>query len=271
MKGRQLREAKEQQQRAARALCACPKRDLERRAQVERDVEREAADLRARHAAERAAALAAAQDAEAAPAPAAPPPAAVQRKRDKRQRERGQRAAEALAHEQDVQRARDAATAAGPSAAEAESAALDAALAPLGLAVKEVAADGNCLFNALADQLGKAQTPQRLREAAADYIWEHEADFEGFVEVAGGGGSGRAAVHEHCERLRRPGTWGGQLELVALADALGRPIHVHAADGAVQVHGERFAAPPLRVSFHRHAFALGEHYNSVVPRLHAAP
>jgi OTU domain-containing protein 6 len=30
--------------------------------------------------------------------------------------------------------------------------------------------------------------------------------------------------------------------------------------------GEDFAGEPLRVSYHRHAYGLGEHYNSLLPK-----
>ena len=59
-------------------------------------------------------------------------------------------------------------------------------------------------------------------------------------------------------------TWGGQLEIMALAKALKRRIQVFSATMPVVVMGEEFAdAPPLRVCYHQHAFGLGEHYNSV--------
>lgn len=59
--------------------------------------------------------------------------------------------------------------------------------------------------------------------------------------------------------------WGGQPELRALASELRCCIWVHSAIGAVVKMGEAFGGPPLHVSFHRHYYSLGDHYNSVVP------
>lgn len=70
-------------------------------------------------------------------------------------------------------------------------------------------------------------------------------------------------------------SWGGQLELGALAQALKKHIIVYAASGPVIEMGKEYVneearvlgAGSIRVSFHKYAFGLGEHYNSVVPLL----
>jgi OTU domain-containing protein 6 len=54
----------------------------------------------------------------------------------------------------------------------------------------------------------------------------------------------------------------------ALSELLRTGIVVHAADFPVVEMGTAASsavAPPLRVSFHRHYYTLGAHYNSVVP------
>jgi len=60
-------------------------------------------------------------------------------------------------------------------------------------------------------------------------------------------------------------TWGGQVELMALAKVIERPIEVFSATMPRVTMGDDFAGrgPTLRVAYHRHAFGLGEHYNSV--------
>ena len=64
--------------------------------------------------------------------------------------------------------------------------------------------------------------------------------------------------------------WGGQPEIKALASALQRSITVHSADSPPMVMqgggngGE--GKEGLHVSFHRHYFGLGEHYNSLIPK-----
>jgi OTU domain-containing protein 6 len=60
--------------------------------------------------------------------------------------------------------------------------------------------------------------------------------------------------------------WGGQLELQALATGLRVPIEVFTANAPSVTMGESYVGEnggaALRVCHHRHAFGLGEHYNS---------
>ena len=80
--------------------------------------------------------------------------------------------------------------------------------------------------------------------------------------------------------MARPGVWGGHPELRALATALLTPIIVHEAGApplviapitdehlrsGIQASGPASSTSAgLQLSFHRHYYALGEHYNSVV-------
>lgn len=58
-----------------------------------------------------------------------------------------------------------------------------AQLETMGLKVREVIGDGNCLFRALADQLdGDDHSHARHRQDVVRYITEHRADFEPFIE-----------------------------------------------------------------------------------------
>lgn len=62
--------------------------------------------------------------------------------------------------------------------------------------------------------------------------------------------------------------WGGQLEIKALSECLQRPIFVYEANAPVVKMGEEFYNPhspeqPIRLTYHKHYYALGEHYNSV--------
>lgn len=156
--------------------------------------------------------------------------------------------------------------------------ALNANLLPRGLTVVPIKSDGNCLYRAVAHQLvvtgqggdaGAASAAAEegygdIRRAAAAHLREHVADFMPFVEAADEG-----AYEAYCALVEGSAEWGGEVELRALASALRVPIEVWSA-GAAQpmvVGGEHggAAAVPLRVSFHQHYYALGEHYNSVIP------
>ena len=60
--------------------------------------------------------------------------------------------------------------------------------------------------------------------------------------------------------------WGGQLEIRALCEYLHRPIHVYEANMPVLIMSEenvRSDESPIILTYHRHYYALGEHYNSV--------
>ena len=67
--------------------------------------------------------------------------------------------------------------------------AINAKVSHLQLHVKEVAADGNCMFRAIAEQLAftdplmKSPTAYKvIRRKAADYLRDHEDDFKFFLE-----------------------------------------------------------------------------------------
>jgi OTU domain-containing protein 6 len=64
--------------------------------------------------------------------------------------------------------------------------------------------------------------------------------------------------------------WGGQLELRAISSSFETCIIVYEATSPVLKMGEEFLStevPPVRLSFHKYYYALGEHYNSVVPKM----
>jgi OTU domain-containing protein 6 len=117
----------------------------------------------------------------------------------------------------------------------------------------------------------------------------HEDDFAPFCEVrhngggdgddGGGGGGGSSAggppasYAAYVDRVRSSAEWGGHVELRALSAALGRPVAVYSARSAEplrigeQPHGAIGGedAGPIRLSYHLSYYALGEHYNLVVP------
>ena len=158
----------------------------------------------------------------------------------------------------------------GPSAKYVESEAIAAQLKPKSLRIHAVAADGHCLYNAVAHQMRMSKLPsdvpptvEGLRSATADYMLANMEEFMPFVESV----DGKTDLFEgYCDNLRSEAVWGGQVEVKALAELLGSSIEVYAADMPVVVMGEKKEnGDVLRVSFHRNYLSLGEHYNSVVP------
>eukprot|EP00878_Enallax_costatus_P033948 GHUV01037539.1.p1 GENE.GHUV01037539.1~~GHUV01037539.1.p1 ORF type:complete len:139 (+),score=40.62 GHUV01037539.1:473-889(+) len=70
---------------------------------------------------------------------------------------------------------------------------------------------------------------------------------------------------QYCSTIETTAAWGGHLELQALSHALKRQIKVHAVGMATQSLGDEYAGDDkvaLEVCYLRHAFGLGEHYNS---------
>ena len=60
--------------------------------------------------------------------------------------------------------------------------ALTAQLAPLGLTLREVPGDGNCMFRALSDQLhGATDRHLEFRADVVEFMKGHREDFEPFL------------------------------------------------------------------------------------------
>ncbi|KAG7288580.1 hypothetical protein NEMBOFW57_004933 [Staphylotrichum longicolle] len=125
----------------------------------------------------------------------------------------------------------------------AERESMQAAFAARSLREHEIAPDGHCLFSAVADQLtindipliaaaaGSGTEPKVapyrvVRRAAADWIENHRAQYEGFLEEG---------VEAYVGKIRDTAEWGGELELSALANAYGVEIRVLQGGSRVEV------------------------------------
>ncbi|PIA19622.1 cysteine proteinase, partial [Coemansia reversa NRRL 1564] len=88
---------------------------------------------------------------------------------------------------------------------------LNRALKKSGLYCKDMAGDGNCLFRALADQVdGSPEMHLRHRESVCDYMLRHPDEFSPFMDET-------CPFDHYVFNMRRPGVYGGNLELVAFA------------------------------------------------------
>ena len=188
-------------------------------------------------------------------------------KRETEERERDARVAREI----------DEARAAGPSAGEAERSKLDAVLGSRGLRVKEIKADGHCLYRAIAHQLetrvpthaflnGGGSSDARedvalptyatLRALAARVMRGEPETYRPFLTPSDCGSSGEsregdggdggdgiitdAAWSRYLSDVESTAEWGGQLELQALATGLRVPVEVLTADAPPAVMGEAF-------------------------------
>ncbi len=160
----------------------------------------------------------------------------------------------------------------GPSQKQIEIEAIKKKIAPYNLRIIDISADGNCLYSAIADQMRRKyksdQDYKTIRMVCADYLKSHRADFEAFFAF-GAEGDG-VSYDAHVDLVKNSSEWGGQLEISAISHALKQPIHIYSANEEIIKMGEEYESddpsdPPLRLSFHRNYYALGNHYNSVAP------
>lgn len=132
-------------------------------------------------------------------------------------------------------------------------------LKPLGLAVLKMDADGNCLFRSVADQLcGDANEHQSYRERCCEHMLDHAEEFSLFY-VADDFESSCDSFESYVYKMRRPGTWGSQLELMALCQSYGVNAIVHQSGlPSYEMVFSPQESPCMQISYHD-----GEHFNSV--------
>ncbi|XP_069032897.1 deubiquitinase OTUD6B [Embiotoca jacksoni] len=143
-------------------------------------------------------------------------------------------------------------------------------LAQKKLQIKEISSDGHCMYRAIEDQLAQRSTPgsttsvKELRSRTAEHMRNHADDFLPFLTNPSTGDMYTTDEFEkYCSDVERTAAWGGQLELRALTQVLHLPIEVIQADSAAIKIGEEYDSEPITLVYMRHAFGLGEHYNTV--------
>lgn len=152
-------------------------------------------------------------------------------------------------------------------------------LVPIGLKIHEIKPDGHCLYRAVEHQLAlnsqksvatATYNYQELRDMVAKYMREHAADFLPFFLSDSTDADGEYSMEKfenYCKEIESTAAWGGQLELGALTHVLKKHIMIYSGSFPdVQMGKEYMSAenPTILLSYHRHAYGLGEHYNSVV-------
>ncbi|XP_018124021.1 OTU domain-containing protein 6B isoform X1 [Xenopus laevis] len=135
------------------------------------------------------------------------------------------------------------------------------------LQIRQIPSDGHCMYKAIEHQLnerGNAFTVANFRSQTADYMQNHAEDFLPFLTNSSTGGM---YTHEeflkYCTDIVNTPAWGGQLELRALSHILKTPIEVIQAESSPIVIGEEYSNKSITLVYMRHAYGLGEHYNSV--------
>merc|ERR1712136_614591 len=129
-------------------------------------------------------------------------------------------------------------------------------LATLGLKLRDIPGDGNCLFRALGDQLdGNNRRHHYHRSETVKYMIENRNDFEPFVEDD-------CSFHDHVRKLSLDGTYAGNDSIVAFARNNAVNVVIHQLNAPMWtingVDGGRVPTRQLHIAYHN-----GDHYSSV--------
>jgi len=125
-------------------------------------------------------------------------------------------------------------------------------LSVLGLTLRDIQGDGNCLFRALGDQLdGHPYSHMKHRMDTVRYMIAHRGDFEPFIDMP---------FNRYMDNLSRLGTYAGQDALVAFARLHRVSIMIHQLNSPLWLieGGGGGCDGELHLSYHN-----GEHYSSV--------
>jgi len=191
----------------------------------------------------------------------------------KAQKRREKKAQEEKARELAIEMERARLRESGPSKKEIEEDAMTRALEAQNLKLREVKADGHCLYRAVAEQVAEMREESRYGEVrimCANEMLKNREEYEAFVEVEEAG-----SFEKYCEKVESTAEWGGHVEMLAIARALKRNVEVFEVrpGGVVEkmvVEGVGSSgsggeeALPLRVAFMKESYTLGEHYDAVV-------
>ena len=145
---------------------------------------------------------------------------------------------------------------------------------------------GNCLFNALSDQLyGHQNEHAAIRSRVIEYMREHADYYKQFIDVNPGGGIRRnpkrknagsysspasfeapssadidRVFENHLSCMARGGTYGDNMEIVAFSSAMGYDVKIYQRDYAFMVSGSN--GETNRKVAHI-AYHTWEHYSSI--------
>lgn len=191
----------------------------------------------------------------------------AQRRREQRAREEAEREARIAAELAEL----------GETEREAEEKELQLLLSPHGLGIKDIPPDGHCLYRSIEDQLeqhgikSESSSFLSLRQLAADHLREHADHFRHFVidddEDVANSHTENDPFEVYCHKIEATAAWGGHVEIQALSQALKAHVRVYSVGLPILDIGKEYSdsGPTLQVCYLKHAYGLGEHYNSVRP------
>nr|XP_018914806.1 PREDICTED: OTU domain-containing protein 6B [Bemisia tabaci]XP_018914807.1 PREDICTED: OTU domain-containing protein 6B [Bemisia tabaci] len=184
----------------------------------------------------------------------------TQRRRERKVAEFKERERIAKAEEQDP----------ASSAKYIETEAINKILKSKGLMIKDVPSDGDCMYSAVKYQLSEKNLPvisvSDLRHRTSDQMRSKSSEFLPYLcHPDTGLVFSPEEYAEYCDKVANTHEWGTQIELRALSHALNCGIEVVQATGPALMIGEEYVEDGgyLTITFHRHMYQLGAHYNSV--------
>ena len=134
------------------------------------------------------------------------------------------------------------------------------------LALHDIPSNGDCLFAAVCHQEDNVNVT-KLRQDCVEKIKSEKVDYLPFLtNTKTGEMLTELEFEEYCTKMASTNAWGGQIELRAISDILGRRIEVLQAEGPPVIIGENNTKGKASIilTYHRHYLGLGEHYNSTV-------
>ncbi|KXN69325.1 OTU-domain-containing protein [Conidiobolus coronatus NRRL 28638] len=136
-----------------------------------------------------------------------------------------------------------------------------------GLAIKEIPPDGHCLFNSVADQLkinhNQSKSAIELRRICCEELEKNIDNYLPYFTSKTGDIATQEEYLEYCNTMKNTASWGGDLELSALSSTLKLPIQIYQSSGPLVKFGDESKAKPILLSYHKHQYGLGAHYNSL--------
>lgn len=131
-----------------------------------------------------------------------------------------------------------------------------AQLGKLGLQLRDIPGDGNCLFRALGDQMeGHGRNHFKYRFDVVTYMSDNRGDFEPFVEDD-------VPFDKHLSNLRKLGTYAGNDAIVAFARFHQVNVVIHQLNAPfLLIQGQQ--SSPSQVRQIHIAYHNGDHYSSV--------
>jgi len=134
------------------------------------------------------------------------------------------------------------------------------------LELHDIPSNGDCLFAAICHQEA-GRDIKKLRQDCVERIRSKKKEYLPFLNNSKTGEMlTDIEFDEYCTNMANTNAWGGQIELHAISDILGRKIEVLQAEGSPIIIGENAntGKSSIILTYHRYYLALGEHYNSTI-------